>query len=252
MASNFATQELLMKKILLVLVAAVSVLSAAAQTDTKKKNRADVISRAGDHLMLQLSSDHWIGTADSVDRHMKGFARGLNAYVMLDKVFKGAPQFSVAFGLGVSTSNIYFKNMSIDLKSKTATLPFNNLDSFNRFKKYKLTTAYLEIPVELRFTFKPEREDRSMKAAIGFKVGTMLNAHTKGKNLQDASGRQINSYTMKENSRSFFNSTRLAATARVGYGNFSLFGSYQVNNMFKDGVASDTRLLQVGLTLSGL
>ena len=79
-----------------------------------------------------------------------------------------------------------------------------------------------------------------------------MGAHTKGKNLQDKTDKIINSYIQKESAKHFFNSTRLAATARIGYGNFSLFGSYQINNMFKDGVAADTRLLQVGLTLSGL
>lgn len=238
-----------MKKLLLIAIAFLSVTAVSAQ---KKKDWSKVANRAGDHLMLQLSSDHWMGTPDSVKSHMKGLARGLNAYVMLDKVFKGAPQFSVAFGVGVSTSNIYFKKMGIELKSPNTKLPFNSLDSSDHFKKYKLNTVYLEIPVELRFTFDPANERKSIKAAIGIKVGTLLGAHTKGKNLQDKNDKIINSYIQKESAKHFFNSTRIAATARVGYGNFSLFGSYQINNMFKDGVAADTKLLQIGLTLSGL
>jgi hypothetical protein len=238
-----------MKKLLLVLVAFAAVTAASAQ---KKKDWTKVTSRAGDHIMLQLSSDHWMGSVDSVKSRTKGFARGLNAYVMLDKVFKGAPHLSVAFGVGVSTSNIYFKKTGIELKSTTTTLPFNNLDSSNHFKKYKLAMSYLEIPIELRYSFNPENDMKSIKAAIGFKVGTILNIHTKGKNLQDKNDKVIYSYTEKETSKKFFNSTRICATARIGYGNFSLFGSYQINNMFKDGVAADTRLLQVGLTLSGL
>lgn len=241
-----------MKKILLVLIVLCSVSASVWAQDQKKKDRSSVVNRAGDHLMLQLSSDHWIGTPDSIDNHMSGFARGLNAYVMLDKVFKSAPQFSVAFGLGISTSNIFFKKMGVDVKSQNSSIPFTNLDSANHYKKYKLTTAYLEVPLEFRFSATPERDMKSIKAAVGFKVGTMLSAHTKGKNLQDKDGKALNNYTEKESSKRFFNSTRIAATARVGYGNFSLFGSYQLGYLFKDGAGPDVRVLQVGLTLSGL
>lgn len=210
------------------------------------------MNRTGDHLMLQLTSDHWIGTPDSIDSKISGFARGANVYVMLDQRFKGAPQWSVAFGAGVSTSNMYFKNMVVDIKAKTNKLPFKQVDSIDHFKKYKVTTAFLEIPLELRFTLKPEQETKSVKFAIGAKVGTLLNVHTKGKTLLDKNGGTLNSYTAKETGKGFFNSTRLTATARIGYGNFSLFGSYQLNNIFKDGVAADIKLVQVGLNFSGL
>ncbi len=238
-----------MKKLLFIVFALVTVLSASAQ---EKKKKSGFMTRTGDHLMLQLTSDHWTGAPDSIKSRMKGLARGANVYVMLDQRFKGSPQWSVAFGLGVGTSNMYFKNMVVDIKAKTNKLPFRNVDSVDHFKKYKLTTAFLEIPLELRFTFDPENESKSIKAAIGVKVGTLLNVHTKGKTLLDKNGATLNSYTAKETAKGYFNSTRLAATARVGYGNFSLFGSYQLNNIFKDGVAADMKLFQVGLNLSGL
>ena len=238
-----------MKKILFIVIALASVSAVSAQ---KKKTGEDFMSRAGDHLMLQLTGDRWIGTPDSINSHMKGLSRGANIYVMLDQRFKGSPKFSVAFGVGVGTSSMYFKNMNVDIKSKTNRLPFNNLDTLNHFKKYKLTTAFLEIPLELRFTANPKNESKSIKVAIGVKVGTLLNVHTKGKILLDKNGTTLNSYTAKETGKGFFNSTRLTATARIGYGNFSLFGSYQFNNIFKDGVAPNVKLIQIGLCFSGL
>ena len=171
---------------------------------------------------------------------------------MMDKPFKGTPQLSAAIGIGVSTSSMFFSTMSIDLHSLTTTLPFHNLDTSAHFKKYKLSTAFLELPVELRYTFDPTKENKSIKLALGVKAGVLLNAHTKGKGPQDKSGNSINAYTEKENSKRFINSTRISATARIGYGHFSLFGSYQINSIFKTGVAADMKLLQVGLTLSGL
>lgn len=238
-----------MKKILFI---AITLLSFSALHAQNKKTSSGFINRTGDHLMLQITSDHWIGVPDSIKSRMNGFARGANVYVMLDKRFKSMPKLSVAFGLGVGTSNIYFKNTYIDIKSKTNTLPFTDVENADHFKKYKLTTAFLELPLELRYTANPERENKSVKAAIGVKVGTVLNVHTKGKTLLSSTGTQINSYTAKETSKGFINSTRIAATARVGYGNFSVYGSYQLNNIFKDGVAADMKLFQIGICFSGL
>ena len=238
-----------MKKLLFIVFALVTVFAANAQ---EKKKIGGFMNRTGDHLMLQLTSDYWTGAPDSVKNRINGFARGANVYVMLDQRFKSAPQWSVAFGLGVGTSNMYFRNTVVDIKSKTNKLPFTNVDSTDHFKKYKLTTAYLEVPLELRFTVDPVNEMKSIKVAVGVKVGTLLNVHTKGKTLLDKNGATLNTYAAKETGKGFFNSTRLAATARLGYGNFSLFGSYQLNNIFKDGVAANVKLIQIGLNFSGL
>jgi hypothetical protein len=209
-------------------------------------------NRPGDHLMIQLSSDHWTGMPDSINSHQTGFSRGFNIYFMLDKPFRNSPKYSIGIGAGISTSNITFKKMGLDLKAQSALLPFQSLDSTNHFKKYKLATSYLEIPLEFRFTSKPANINKSFKAALGVKVGTLVNAHTKGKGLQDKNNNLTNSYTQKENSKRFINGSRFMATARLGYGIFSLFGSYQLNNVLKDGAGPDMKLYQIGLTISGL
>ena len=230
-----------------------------AQMDTsytapvkKSPTRYDLSHKAGDHLMVQLASNQWSGAPDSISSRMGGLNRSANVYFMLNKPFKGNPKLSVGFGVGIGTSNIYFKKMEVDITNTTPILRFMNTDSTDNFKKYKLSTAYLEAPIELRYTSNPENSMKGLKAAIGVKVGTLLNAHTKGKNLKSKTGGALNEFTIKENSKSYFNSTRLAATARVGYGNFTLFGSYHFSPIFKDGVAADIKLVQIGLTLSGL
>lgn len=247
----FAAQAYIMRKLLLLALVCISSVSAFSQ-DTKNKKKFDLGNRPGDHFMLQLALNSWQGTPDSISSHMGGLQRSANAYVMLDKPFKGNPRFSFGIGIGVGTSNIYFKKMIVDIASSKPLLPFNAVDTLNNFKKFKLSTAFLEAPIELRFTDNPENPNKTIKAAIGIKVGTLINAHTKGKVLRNAAGNVLNSYTIKENSKSYFNTTRMAATARIGYGAFSVFGAYNITGIFKDGVAADTKLLQVGLTISGL
>lgn len=224
-------------------------LPAIAQTPKKKYNLSE---RAADHFVLQLSSDRWTGVPDSIDSHMGGVSRGGNIYLMLDKPFKGNEQLSVGLGIGVGTSHIFFKKMKVDIESSGRVLPFRATDTGANFKKYKLATSFLEVPLELRFSSNPETPNKSFKAALGIKGGVLVNAHTKGKTLRNSSGATVNQYTEKNLSKTFFNNSRFAATARVGYGIFSIFGAYNFTSIFKDGVSADMKLLQAGIMLSGL
>ncbi|MEO6490751.1 MAG: outer membrane beta-barrel protein, partial [Ferruginibacter sp.] len=204
-----------MRKIATILLFVIAAIPAFSQTPKEKKKK-EILSRAGDHLMLQFSYDNWTGTPDSIDNHIKGLNRGANFYVMYDMPFKGDPRFSVAAGVGVGTSNIYFKKMTVDITSNLPVLPFTATDTVNNFKKYKLATTFIEVPLEFRFSASPEKPNKSVKIALGVKLGTMLNAHNKGKTLRDASGKTLISYTEKNTSKNYFNTTRLAATARIG------------------------------------
>lgn len=254
LAIIFAAQDFIMRKLYVAIIALTLTLPAFSQTTEaiNPKKPVEIISRAGDHFMFQLGQNSWNGAPDSVTNRMQSFNRSLSVYLMLNKPFKGDPRFSIGLGVGVGTSNIYFKKTNVDIAGSTPTLGFVNADAIDHFKKYKLATAYAEAPLELRFTAKPSTPNKSMKAAIGVKIGTLINAHTKGKTLQNAGGTTIKEEIVKVNSKSYFNTTRLAATARIGYGIFSLYGSYNLTTMFKDGVAADIKLLQVGLTISGL
>ena len=250
-ATIFAAQDFIMRKLSVIVLVLLAGLPAFSQT-AKEKKKKDILNRSGDHFMFQLSYDNWLGAQDSVDSHIKGLNRGLNVYVMYNMPFKSDPRFSVAAGIGIGSSNIYFNKMNVEIGSTKTVLPFTATDSANNYKKYKLSTSFLEVPIEFRFSSKPETPGKSVKVALGVKLGTMVNAHTKGKTLRDASGKTLFNSTDKVSDRSYFNTTRLAGTPRIGYGNFSIFGAYNFSTMFKDGVAEDVKLLQVGLTISGL
>ena len=241
-----------MQKIVLLAVAIILFGSLQAQDNGKVSRKIDLSSRPGDHLMIQLSSDHLTGMPDSISKHQSGFSKGINAYIMLDKPFKASPKYSIGIGIGVGSSNFAFKNMNIDVKSTATKLPFTAVDSTNHFKKYKLSLSYLEIPLEFRYTSDPLNSNKSLKFALGLKFGTLINAHTKGKDLQNKNNALVASYIEKENSKTYFNGTRFMATARVGYGIFSLFGAYQLNNVLKDLVGPPMKIFQVGITISGL
>lgn len=244
-----------MKKTLLVLLGISFTVLAMAQTDptTKKASpKIDISNRAGDHFMIQYGADSWTNRPDSV--RTGGFSRHFNIYFMLDKPFKTNPKWSVGIGLGIGSSNMFFNNTKVDIKSTGAKLPFTNVDSTDHFKKNKVTTIYAEVPVELRYYSNPADPNRSWKAAIGVKVGTLLKAYTKGKNLVNKSGASLYgpTYIVKESSKKFFDGTMLALTGRVGYGFISLDAGYQFNSVLKDAVGPSMNKFSIGITISGL
>ncbi|HEY0677803.1 MAG TPA: outer membrane beta-barrel protein [Chitinophagaceae bacterium] len=248
-----------MKKILLSGFILLSVISAQAQIDTTApatparkpaRHNIDLSNRAGDHFLVQIGYASWANRPDSINT--KGFSRSLNVYLMFDFPFKTNPQFSVALGAGIGSDNIFFDKMEVDVAGSTQTLRFRNVADTNNYKKYKLVTAYLEAPVELRFTLDPANYSKSFKVAVGAKIGTLLNVHTKAKNLLNKDGGTVNSFTQKQTSKRYFNGNRLCVTGRIGYGSFSLFGSYQVNAFIKEGAGPDMKPYSIGLTISGL
>lgn len=230
---------------------------ASTTTPPKSKkiwDKIDLSNRPNDHLMIQYGYDSWGSVPDSINT--SGFSRHFNIYGMIDKPFKKNPHMSVGFGLGIGSSNIFFTDTYVNLKSLTSTLPFTNVtySDANHYKKFKLTTIYAELPVELRFAGNPVNPDKGFKAALGVKIGTLLDAHTKGKNAINASSTTIygTKYIQKEKEKHFINSTRASVTARIGFGNFSIDGAYQFTNFLKQGAGPEIKPYSIGLTISGL
>jgi hypothetical protein len=233
-----------------------SVIAQDSNLVVKKKDwsKISLANRANDHFMIGIGYDGWAGATDSLN--IKGLSRHFNVAVMYDIPFKTNPRLSFAGGIGVSSSSIFFDETNIDIAGKLGRnrIVFSDAGNTNHFKKYKLSTTYVEIPLELRFVKDPLHSGKSFKFAVGVKLGTMLDAHTKGKNLVNADGNSLygSKYKEKEKSSRYFNSTKLAGTVRVGYGAFTLFGSYQINTLFKENQGPVVRPYSIGLCLSGL
>ena len=208
--------------------------------------KADLSNRSSDHLMFQFGYTGWTGAPDSI--HTGGLSRSFNTYFLFDFPFKSDPRLSVGVGVGVGTDNIFFEHTAIDLKN-SQQIKFRR-DTITQYKRYKLASAYFEAPLELRWAKDPENMNKSLKFAVGLKLGLPIDLHTKAKVTRDAAGNVA--YTLKEKDRKFANNFRAVATARVGIGNFSLFGTYALTGMFREGQGPTVRPYTVGLCLSGL
>jgi len=214
-----------------------------ATGDGGRNTTAAVKKPARDFVMLQATHERWSGTPDSVN--ITGVGRGFNAYLCYDFPIKRSP-LSFAVGVGVGTSNIYLDDQELRLTEEGQTEVIF-ADETLEYKRYKISTAYLEAPFELRYFANRENRNRGFKAAVGLRAGTLLSAGTKG--VYDFSGAKV---TEKERTRRYFENWRVAGTLRLGWGNFSLLGTYNLNPLFRENNGPVITPYSVGICVTGL
>jgi len=245
-----------MKKVILsaVSILCFGMLLNAQNATTTGSKKLDLTGRPADHFVLEFSNISLFGKPDSVKT--SGFSRGFNIYFMYDKPFATNPKFSLSYGGGISTSNIFFDNHTyVDVKSTANTLPFRHIDSLsNHFSKFKVSTIYLEAPIQINYFSDPVHPGSSFKAALGFKLGTLLKAYSKGKNMVSNTGTSINgkSYIEKEENKRFFNATNVVVFGKISYGIVGISISQNLSPLLRDGYGPVMHKFAVGFTISGL
>jgi hypothetical protein len=217
----------------------------AQSSENGKEPKNTVQKPSRDFVMLQLTYNAWANAPDSIK--LQGFNRGINGYICYDFPI-GKSNFSFAAGIGVSASNYYFKNQRVVLNDtgSAATVRF---DDTNGYKRSKMTVAYLQAPFELRFFGNKQNRNMGFKAAIGLQVGTLMGAHTKLNYTIPGTGTKA---VDKNNAKRFINNWNFAATARLGWGNFSLFGSYNLTTLYKEFQGPQFTPYSFGICVTGL
>lgn len=207
--------------------------------------------RSQDHFMFELGYNNWAGAQDSMN--IQGFNRSANFYFMYAWPFKTDVRLSIAAGIGIGSDNVFFHDQEVLVAAyNNQTLAFPDESNEAHYKKYKLVTTYLEIPVELRFSLDPEHMDKSWKFAVGTKVGLMLSAYTKGKDWENPGGGPVGNYIQKESSKEFFNTAEFTPTFRVSKGYIGVFGQIHLNSLIKTSAGPAVFPWAAGIVLSGL
>lgn len=235
----FAPLNLLMlKKAIFTILCFIS-LGATAQSEAD----AAYSKPSKDYFMFQTGYDGWIGAPDSVNAG--GLSRSLNIYLCYDFPIKTS-NFSFAAGIGIASSNIAFSDQQVVIGDTNTQIQF--LDDTETYKRFKLSMNYVEAPLELRYFSNKLNRNKGFKAAIGMKVGALINSHTKG--VRDFNEKPIRE---KVSTRRFIETYRVGGTLRLGYGNFSVYGQYGLNGLFRPGNGpQDIFPYSVGICISGL
>lgn len=128
---------------------------------------------------------------------------------------------SLQYGVGFEMFNFRFeKNISFreDVAGK---IKYDNVN----FSKNKLFVKYLTVPVKINFNLSPGAS-KPLHASIGMSAGYLLKARNK----------QISAERGKEKYDGTFNlnNWRVATIGELGFGNFTLYGSYSHTNLFDE------------------
>lgn len=221
-------------------------------------SKIDLTKRPADHFMFELGYDNWANKPDSAN--IQGFNHSLNFYFMMDYPFQTDKRLSIGVGIGLGSGQIYFNKSYPQIAAYgSPTLSFATSPSGNgtaagadHYKRFKLVTNYLEIPVELRFSLDPEHMDKSWKFALGTKIGYLITAYTKSVDPENVAGNVLAHVVEKESSKQFFSSFKFEPTVRISKGIFGIFGQFQVNSQTNSTSGSSVLPFAAGVVISGL
>lgn len=228
--------------------------------DTKPKKKRQLPRR--EMVLVNLNFDAWLGAPSAVNS--KWFSsRGVDVALLYDYVIAKSV-FSIAAGVGFNSHNIHTDGFPIDYRVQRLedvasrsekTSSFTMLDpSFFDGKKVnvnKLSTNFVDIPFEVRFRSKPHKNGKRIAASVGFKLGWLVQSHTKTKTDEDLFYQGIN-FRSKVKTYDIPNLTkfRYGVTARVGYANFYLNFFYSLTPLFKSGMGTEAVPISIGIGAS--
>lgn len=182
-------------------------------------------------------------------------SRTLNIYYQYEiRILKS--KFSFVPGIGFGLERYKFTNnyILINNNDNTSSLVPAGQPGYPGTKKSQLITDYFDIPLELRFSTRPEDPTKSFKVSIGGRVGYLFDSYTKIKYDDNGETKKFKSH------QSFnLNNFRYGLQARIGVGNFSIFGYYNLSPLFKNGkdpspsannVTTSMKNFTIGISLS--
>ena len=203
-------------------------------------------------FVLELGINNALDAPETFDLALWG-SRTINIYYTYEFRISQS-KFSLVPGIGLSLERFKFKNggtLGYDAEdSLKLLLPAETAITGER--KSQLITNYVDVPLELRFTSNPDDPNRAFKAAIGGRIGYMYDAFTKMKYKEDGETKQF-----KDKQNFNLNRFRYGVYGKLGIGNFSLFGYYNLTPLFQEGegpyegnVVTDFQTVTVGISLS--
>src|SRR5690606_31986394 len=105
-------------------------------------------------------------------------SRTVNVFYQLDKRI-GDTKFSIHPGLGFSFERFKLVNNYTLTSSVSETRLIPASDLYPGVKKSMLVTNYINVPVEIRFSTRPDDPSRSFRASVGGRVGYLYDSCTK-------------------------------------------------------------------------
>jgi hypothetical protein len=192
-----------------------------------------------DRLVLDINLDNWNKSPDGVE--VKTWrSRGVNIMFTDEKQF-GAGNVAFAWGIGFSSQNFHTNGeLMQDINADSSYFSPARLDTIN-YDLNKLSLNYLDIPLELRFRTNANAKGNRLKLALGFKLGVLLNAHTKF----DDGDTKVKTYHLKN-----IPDLHYGLTARLGFGHIGVSYFMSLTTLFNEGEGKKIFPYSIGLSFT--
>ncbi len=151
-------------------------------------------------------------------------------------------------GIGLTLNNYRFssdKTLIPDTNRVVAGFDTDKNGKQINYEKNKLSVNYITLPLLLQFNTKQQFK-KSFHIATGLLLSYKFNSHLKLV-YNDDGDREKSKRRDEFNTEPF----RYDATFRIGYEHYTLYASYAINGLFKDGRGPTLHPFQVGINLFG-
>lgn len=171
--------------------------------------------------------------------YAKSISVGLN--IMEKYIPVAKEKFGITTGLGFQF-NSYAMDRDL-VFSATDDSIYSFRDSSRSIEKTRIKTTFLQVPLLLE-TNLGKTKDKSFHLAVGMLFGYRIGS--KIKQVYEQNGRE---YKIKDKDDLNINPFRASLTARVGYGEFTLFANYSITPFFEDGKGPELYPFSLGISL---
>lgn len=176
-----------------------------------------------------------ISTGKSIDFHLHIVQQALNIY-------KKNVRF--VYGVGIDFNNYRFEK-DVILGQDSLGFLTAELDEKIDYKKNKLNTQYLTVPLMLNLRFGHD-EKKMFNVSFGPNLGYLLTSHQKLK--WDNNGKNKAKVKDDYNIEKF----RVGYELQFGYGNLMLFAKYFPNSIFEKNGGPELRTVSAGVLLGSI
>lgn len=186
-------------------------------------------------LGFDLYTDIWQKLPENVDASWLN--RSVNFYGLFNNQM-GESNFDFSYGLGMSVHNLYMDALPYD---KWGYTEFINIPDSISYDKAKITMAYVDIPLEIRY-----RAKSGFRAYFGFKFSVLVHQHSKFVGEDPNVGYDV---TIKRDDVRYLELWQYTVYAKIGYKWLNLYGAYQLQPTFKKDEGPQMFPISVGLSI---
>ena len=189
-----------------------------------------------DHMMIDFGYETF--TSRPGFTNFEWYNNGLNIQFFYDQLF-GQSGFSLAVGVGFSTQSYYSDKQIRRDTNKVEYSDWVTPDNFP-YQKNKVSTSFIDIPLELRFRTRVDDWGYRWKFSVGGKVGFLIDTHDKNVDINNV---KYKTYYFPD-----MNNIRAGLVARAGYGKVNFSAFFSLTEFFIPGRGPEMK--QIGIALS--